>query len=227
MRTVDVPTNGWMIFSEWSVQRLLCRAKFQTRRLPKRTERGKGRGYGASAYQPGDVLYVREPVWRDSRDDRISIYGATPEWHIYNEPAPVAVKPFVPYRSDNRVLDGTVPTREECLRAVTTNRFWKRYPAMRCPRWCSRLFIRVTEVRVEPLQAITLNDIVAEGRALSEHYEEGHASEFLLRLWREGWNDLHPGEGDRWEDNPEVIAYTFEYLEEVSQRLRPELAIAA
>lgn len=80
-------------------------------------------------------------------------------------------------------------------------------PGMHMPRWASRLWLDVTEVRVQPLQTITLGDICAEGLARSIYDFKPVQTGF--DAWSELWNSLHTKDGERWEDDPDIVALTF------------------
>lgn len=106
--------------------------------------------------------------------------------------------------------------------------------AMHMPRWASRLWLEVTEVRVQRLQDISEDDAIAEGiepgtdpdtgeRRGWRDYEKietgphkgkehPHAIIPYAEAWRSYsslWDTLHTDAGTRWADNPWVVAYTF------------------
>jgi hypothetical protein len=90
-------------------------------------------------------------------------------------------------------------------------------PSIHMPRWASRLTLHVEAVRIEPLQAISRADAIAEGLTL--------ASNVIEEFWRwpeplhQGlwlsppaayawlWRELHGA--DSWDANPDVIVLTF------------------
>jgi hypothetical protein len=72
---------------------------------------------------------------------------------------------------------------------------WK--PSLYMPRWACRTVLEITEVRVQRLQDITVEDVLGEGGTLST------TSSWYARLW-ESIN----GYGS-WEANPWVWALTF------------------
>ena len=77
-------------------------------------------------------------------------------------------------------------------------------PSIHMPRWASRLWLEVTEVRVQRLHEINDEDARAEG--LGDHELYG----FDARGWfRDLWDSLHPTKGERWEDNPWIVAVSF------------------
>jgi hypothetical protein len=96
---------------------------------------------------------------------------------------------------------------------------WPKYrPSIHMPRWASRLTLLVEGVRIERLQAIGKADAEAEGvvwdsaDGLDVWYVPGAklphtatAAECFAGLW----GSLHHEKGERWSDNPEVVALTF------------------
>ena len=85
---------------------------------------------------------------------------------------------------------------------------WKRdvLPARFMPRAAARTALKIVSVRPEPLQEITLDDLVAEGWPASHSVDEigSQAYEWFADLW----DSLHPKK-DRWADNPWVWRYEF------------------
>lgn len=74
------------------------------------------------------------------------------------------------------------------------------------PRWASRLTLKVTNVRVERLQAITLGDICAEGIGASIY--DFKAVQRGFAEWTALWDSIN-GDG-AWAANPWIVALTFE-----------------
>jgi hypothetical protein len=95
------------------------------------------------------------------------------------------------------------------------------HPGIHMPRWASRLTLHVTEVRVQPLQDISLADCLAEGCPIDPDYRDttadkssppmvltGPAQWITPRGWyHQLWDDIN-GAG-AWDRNPWVAAYTF------------------
>ncbi len=71
------------------------------------------------------------------------------------------------------------------------------------PRWASRLTLLVTGVRSERLRAIREADCEVEGAM------RPNAGSSWREAFRGVWNTYHRRSGERFEDNPEVIALSF------------------
>lgn len=91
-------------------------------------------------YQPGDILYVRETVWQKI-GYYLDIDGETkPSW--YNE--------FKYVASDEKPETGW-------------NYSWAKRPSIHMPKEAARIWLKVTDVRVERLQEITDEQAKREG----------------------------------------------------------------
>jgi hypothetical protein len=92
-------------------------------------------------------------------------------------------------------------------------------PAVKMPRWASRLTLLVEEVRTERLQAMTRADAIAEGL---RRWPPGIGGLWRLpsphhwRLWlspiaaqRRLWDATRGTPGERWADDPLVVVLRF------------------
>jgi hypothetical protein len=78
------------------------------------------------------------------------------------------------------------------------------------PRVAARLFLRVTDVRVERVQDITEADAIAEGVTLA--LPTGLSYESYRGAFAVTWNNLNLQRGYPWVDNPFCWVYTFERI---------------
>lgn len=187
-------TDHPIIFSAAMVRALLGVRKTQTRRLATSPLR---------KCEVGDRLWVRETFRLDVAYDEL-------------KPTKVAENAAVWCCVDGSKVGDGVPGKTRV--------------SIHMPRWASRLTLIVSAVRVEPLQAISRDDAIAEGLAF---YQPDEAEKLLMSRWSDGyfyiawnpgpqcpdedpietyaglWRQLHKGEGQRWSDNPEVVALTF------------------
>jgi hypothetical protein len=100
----------------------------------------------------------------------------------------------------------------------------KHRQAMHMPKWASRMSLVITGVRVEPLQAISDADCIAEGPKVKGYADFGsfsalngvmvetehaHVSATPRNWYRNLWDTLHQPP-HAWDDNPEVLVLTFD-----------------
>ncbi len=147
---------------------------------------------------PGDTLYVRETVWQKI-GYYLDIDGETkPSW--YNE--------FKYVASDEKPETGW-------------NYSWAKRPSIHMPKEAARIWLRVTDVRVERLQDVTEDGSKAEGaidnrgfiHSPENEYDSIHtAREHFTEIWN---NTIKKSDLDRfgWNANPYVWAISFERCE--------------
>lgn len=147
--------------------------------------------YAKPPYQPGDILYVRETVWQKI-GHYLDVDGETkPSW--YNEFRYVA--------TDEKPETGW-------------NYSWAKRPSIHMPKEAARIWLKVTDVRVERLQDITIDDIRREG--LSSVAVHAGDMEIALKEWENLWNStIKKSDLDRygWDANPWVWVIEFERCE--------------
>lgn len=172
-------TDRPIIFSAPMVRALLAGRKTQTRRLATSPLR---------RVEAGDRLYVRERGWRSGTE------GA---------------EAFLPYVGN-----------ESAEALYVGDQRMKSTPSIHMPRWASRLTLIVEAVRFQRLQEISDNDALAEGLVeypadMSPSYWGVDTLPSEARRLNPGnafaqlWQSLHTADGERWQDNPEIVALTF------------------
>lgn len=111
-------------------------------------DQGTGDSYAPTMpcrYQPGDILYVRE-TWCKGKVD----YGEEPDGRC------------VPFISQCPGEDDFIPKELAIREGIgIEDVVWK--PSIFMPKEAARIFLRVKDVRVERLQAITDEDAIREG----------------------------------------------------------------
>ena len=151
---------------------------------------GRGGGFAVNPqYKKGDILYVRETFHANNTGELIT------------------------YRADFD-LDAF---SEECYYedCSMVGEKWK--PSVRMPKKYARIFLKVTNVRVERLQDIGNNDAIQDGFDYEDTeigFPNGWAGatqtpRFSFAI---DWND-EAKDGFRWEDNPYVFVYEFDMVE--------------
>ena len=97
---------------------------------------------------------------------------------------------------------------------------WK--PSIHMPREAARIFLKVTNVSVERVQEITVDDCRLEGCCCSDCSQTGpHSPDCKCdTLFYNVWNDIYAKRGYGWETNPWVWVYEFERIsKEEAERL--------
>jgi hypothetical protein len=225
-----------------SLQGLMDNRKTQTRRLlwppPEMVEHGhtvpwqgepdallrllRQAGRKCPYGQPGDFLWVRE-TWRPLC--RCGLDGALIQ---YQAGGAICQAPFWPGAKD------LGPWWKTCLDP------WR--PSIFMPRQASRILLEVEQVRLEPLQAISFDDCMAEGiistpfwggdvdfKAIEAYpqrpkfipptpnYQDDGIDQgwmdYARGVYAKLWDSINAGRGHPWDSNPWVWAVTFHVLE--------------
>lgn len=140
-------------------------------------------------YQAGDILYVRETVWQKI-GYYLDIDGETkPSW--YNE--------FKYVASDEKPETGW-------------NYSWAKRPSIHMPKEAARIWLKVTDVRVERLQEITNKDAEREGAQPDYPFDYDVNKWPNLEHFKKIWNStIKKSDLDRygWNANPYVFVIEF------------------
>ncbi len=150
-------------------------------------------------YRPGDILYVRE-TWNYGYCDRTD-FECRPNEPFFEELTPGSkvntyLIPRYFYRTED--LDGIAGMK------------WR--PSIHMPKEAARLFLRVTDVRVEQLQDVSGGDLLKEGIDLYQSRFVRVAFDEFAYLWDSTIKkaDL-PLYG--WDANPWVWVIEFERID--------------
>ena len=98
--------------------------------------------------------------------------------------------------------------------------YWR--PSINMPRAAARLFLKVKDIRVERLQDITEQDILAEGTPFDrEIYEmpcniQNAGATYLAGCFMRIWDSINAKRGYGWDLNPWVWVIEFERAEGVN-----------
>lgn len=138
-------------------------------------------------YQPGDILYVREKFNNSETDS-------------------------VLYAADKDFIDFGCKKVDEFL-FMESEIKWS--PSIHMPKEAARIFLRVTDVRVERVQDITEEEAKAEGTtqmewrdSLGNKRSATHKESFNVL-----WDSIYKTRGYGWDLNPFVWVIKFERLE--------------
>ncbi|TCM17249.1 hypothetical protein EDF56_106365 [Novosphingobium sp. PhB165] len=177
-------------------------------------------------YTAGDRLYVRETcraIERTSGWDQFQ-YRATLDWED-DDAESVPDEPNAGGWGDLSVYSRGKRGRKNfatCGDDLTFAGPW--VPAIHAPRSTSRLWLLVTDVRVQRLQECSEADAKAEGiegfaciggQAWRDYgggsgFSTTDPADPAKRSYATLWNSLHTAEGERWADNPWIVAVSFD-----------------
>ena len=200
-------TDHPIIFSGAMVRALLAGEKTQTRRLATSPLR---------RVEIGDRLYVRES-WSGIFWNPENIDGPARElWATPKAERTTALCSGAFYKM-------TEDAKPAGQRFVPEGQW---VPSIHMPRWASRITLTVMSVNVAPLMPISEADARAEG-LIAYRAEELPGHHVDAWHWLPGvtnraemfcspsstyaalWGELHTKAGERWQDNPDVVALTF------------------
>ncbi len=159
-------------------------------------------------YQKGDVLWVREAAKVAS----VSVCPPNPGLSWWS----------VDYRAGGGITGkGELPGKEFPRRSHRVDGSIAWCPSIHMPKWAARLFLRVTDVRVELLQDISEENAVAEGLLVHTtregsvyHWDESvHSDDWWCwpdTAFEKLWDSINAQRGYGWDANPWVWVYEFE-----------------
>lgn len=190
-----------IIFSTPMVQAILDGKKTQTRRVIKIDDAPENWNISIAGtsivrtepydvklprYAAGDILWVRETWAKSYREN------------YYRADAPLNC-------NGSECVSGGCDIAVYCER---TGGFMKWRPSIHMPKEAARIFLRVTDVRVERLQDITEEDAIAEG--MSKTLVDGVIFISAKGNFHVFWDSLNIKRGYGWDTNPWVWVIEFE-----------------
>jgi hypothetical protein len=89
---------------------------------------------------------------------------------------------------------------------------WKWKPSIFMPKAAARIFLRVTNVQVDRIQSIYMDDIQSEG-VVPDGVVGGTVHQWRNDYWIPLWNSINAKRGYGWDKNPWVWVYTFERVD--------------
>lgn len=158
--------------------------------------------YAKPPYQPGDILYVRE-TWKCWRAHR---YEATADIIFKTGGDGVRLQ----------FANGSIDSVNRFDYDTFVNKWlsyhgeWK--PAIHMPKEAARIWLKVTDVRVERLQEISGKDLIKEGIDLFQSNYVRVAFDEFKNIWN---STIKKSDLDRygWDANPWVWVVEFERCE--------------
>ena len=203
-----------ILFNTEMVRAILDGRKTQTRRLVKEDKRGqwvavnnaRNHEYGASV-----PCYLHREVSFDDKSRNIMYPKYDVGDILWVRETWLKADDGFYYKADVKA-----PSESEDMRKAYGYK-WK--PSIHMPREAARIFLRVTNVRVERLQEITPLDAWNEGCRIGNSFSwEKHIPELQQQcrdiLFKSLWDNLNEKRGYGWDTNPWVWVYEFERVSE-------------
>ena len=147
----------------------------------------------------GDLLYVREA------------------WNIFlNDKGPEHFTRLINFPANNICID--VPEEYWEWYDIKEERGYLGRPSIHLPKWASRIWLKVKDVKVEKLQDISEEDAEKEGVDFLRHYPDADetltAKELFMCLWDSiNGQPRKNGQDISWKANPWVWVVEFERTE--------------
>lgn len=146
----------------------------------------------------GDLLWVREQHWRYGKYVKNGLTKrGQQKWR------------FKIVKSEHH---SGITFAEPAYKPRRAQMGWHKRPSIFMPRSLARLFLRITNVRVERLRKISGNDIYAEG-VRGDPPKHWHHADNSREKFSALWNSINSKRGFGWDENPWVWAITFRKLQ--------------
>ena len=151
-------------------------------------------------YQPGDILYVRE-TWTEECG---KYYYRADYDSDYLDPCETLSGGYPASCRNHPGCDG-------CM-ATSTRIHW--HPSIHMPKEAARIWLKVTDVRVERLQEIT--EVQAQAEGIRGYSKDGNLYKYAVT--DDWWIDFHNKHrksffgGTWWQDMPRTAREAFSYL---------------
>lgn len=214
--TNDIAKAKPILFSTPMVEAILTERKTMTRRIVKPQPPDEAKTLcGPKTYEPIAI------------DKDGEMYPGSPVYGAYDENGEWGTKcPYQPgdhlYVRETWTYLGTDKENNPCFAFkansphLQNNMYIKWRPSIHMPKKAARIWLEVTDVRVERLQDITPNDIAAEGLPSyiippgHKHYNNVCGEKWLGYEWfRDLWDSFNSKRGHGWETNPWVWVVEF------------------
>lgn len=193
---------------------------------------GGGRGFNPTRTEvmpspyggPGDLLYVRETwrpySWHEGEPIVLEYKAGGPHHEAGGSPEAESWEERM-WEALSKELDAKgVPTDEHGVYQWEGESPLRWRPSIHLPKWGSRLWLAVRDVRVQRLQEISEEDAIAEGvnggclrcgrpqPCGCPHPDPDHRDSFAHL-----WDSINAARGYGWDTNPWVWAITYEKTE--------------
>lgn len=209
-----MPAEKPMIFTAESVRAILDGRKTQTRRVMPQPVFDSDSGFVFSADNKhlfkNDITHA---PWQEGFIDEVCKYGVGDIIWVREPWAPV-----IRINSTTFKKVGSQYTYMADLKTVIKGHDKFKSPRF-MPKAAARLFLEITDIKIEQLQQINQEGAKAEGVFKSYHRPEGHGCpphtdgsitrDCYHCSYKVQWDQINGPRGFQWDSNPWVWVYTF------------------
>ncbi len=120
---------------------------------------------------------------------------------------------------ESQTIPSGVPIYKADVLGTFKETYYKWKPNIHMPKWAARIWFEVTNIRVERVQGISIEDITAEGVTFPKPYlgvgadgcpiESQHIDKDPWYFMQELWDSINKKRGFGWEANPWVWVIEF------------------
>jgi hypothetical protein len=183
-----------MLFSTDMVKAILNGTKTQTRRIVKYNKKIEEAQIGFSVFSDSDEFEVRGV--HENGDYGISLFKKP-----INKGDIIWVRETFGYSKEGKLHFAANVCSPKYDKPCNG---WK--PSLFMPKQACRLFLEVTNIRIENLQKISRGDCMSEGCPFQNIAKETNPNEWYQNLW------IKLNGQNSWEENPFVWVYTFKVV---------------
>lgn len=196
-----------ILFSTEMVQAILAGRKTQTRRVIKEISDHYLQTLVLHAY--GKYTFVENGNYNPQAEDIIEVH---PQYKVGDILwVREAYTEIFRNRQDRIGLESVLRYKADNESSMKLFSGWT--PSIHMPKEAARIFLKVTNVRVERLQDISEADAMAEGVNFHWYDEERNIKiQNAYSLFKELWQSINAKKAS-WKSNPWVWVYTFEITE--------------
>ena len=185
-----------ILFTGEMVKAILSGRKTQTRRIVKNIHQGWLEREGIEKWCPygkvGATLWVREAWWAVEVDQIGVQYGVFDDEFVPNE------------------LGAKEPEPQKLRLLERQNWRYGRHPSIHMPKSITRIFLEITNIRVERVQDISEEDAVAEGLCPEGvDIGDGKNSDNPIEQFAQLWDSINAKRGYSWDSNSFVWCISF------------------
>jgi len=146
----------------------------------------------------GDKLWARETWWD------LGFWSKEGKWHGRTHHHIIAPKYVADGKPEGLIAESKRPSLQ-C-------KWWKR-PSIFMPKWAARIWLEITNIRVERVQDISEQDAEAEGTSKMHLDNLGQTWRTYKRGFESLWDSINNKRGFSWDSNPFVWVIEFKVLE--------------